>query len=60
MDIILAVVNNVYESSLSLLSECLHQGFEEGGVVGPRGGVGLGVLNFSYSSSSLDLESCGG
>ncbi len=42
------------------LGECLHHGLEEGGVVGPCGGVGLGILDLSSSSSSLDLGSCSG
>ena len=60
VDKVLAVVNNAYESSLSKLCKRLHQGLEEGGVVGPRGGVGLGVEYFSSGPSSLDLGSCGG
>ncbi len=60
VDKVLAVVNIAYESSLSKLCKRLHQGLEEGGVVGPRGGVGLGVEDFSYSPASLDLGSCGG
>ena len=60
VDKVLAAVNDAYESSLSKLCECLHQGLKEGGVVGPRGGVDLGVLDFSSSSSSLNLGSCGG
>ena len=60
VDNVLAVVNNAYESSLSKLCKRLHQGLEEGGVVGPRGGVGLGVDDFSSSPASLDLGSCGG
>ena len=55
----LAVVNDAYESSLSELCKCLHQGLEEGGVVGPHGGVGLGVVDFSSSHASLDFGSCG-
>ena len=60
VDKVLAVVNKAYESSLSELGKCLHQGLEEGGVVGPRGGVCLGVVDFSSSLASLDLGSCGG
>ncbi len=60
VDKVLAVVNNAYESSLSKLCKRLHQGLEEGGVVGPRGGVGLGVEYFCSGPSSLDLGSCGG
>ena len=56
----LAVVNNAYKSSMSELCKRLHQGIEEGGLVGPRGSVGLGVGDFSSSHVSLDLESCGG
>ena len=48
------MVNDACESSLSKLRECLHQGLEEGGV------VGVGVLDFSSTSSSLNLGSCGG
>ncbi len=60
MNKVLAVVNDAYESSLSELCKCLHQGLEEGGIVGPRGGVGLGVVDFSSSLASLNLGSCGG
>ena len=56
---VLAVVNNAYESSLSKLCKRLHQGLEEEGVAGPRGGVGLGVEDFPSSPASLDLWSCG-
>ena len=55
-----AVVNDAYESSLSKLCKRLHRGLEEGGVVGPRGGVGLGVVDFSSSPASLYLRSCRG
>ena len=48
------------ESILGKLSKLLHQGLEEGGVVGPRGGGGLGVGDFSSGSASLDLGSRGG
>ena len=57
---ILAVVNNAYKSSLRELCKRSHQGLEEEGVVGPRGGDGLGVENFYSSPASLDLVSCGG
>ncbi len=60
LDKVLAVENNAYESSLSKFCECLHQSLEEGGVVGPRGGVGLGVLALSCSSYPINLGSCGG
>ena len=60
VDEVLAVVNNSDEYSLSKICKRLHQGLEEGGVVGPRGGVGLGVEDFSSSPASLDLGSCGG
>ena len=60
MDKVLAVVNNAYESRMSKLYKRLHQGLEEGGVVGPRGSVGLGVEDFSSSPASLDLGSYGG
>ena len=53
-------MNDAYESSLSKLCECLHQGLEEVGVVDPRGGVGLGVVYYSSRPASLDLVSCGG
>ena len=33
---------------------------KEGGVVDPRGGVGLGVVDFSFGRASLNLGSCGG
>ena len=52
------MVNSAYEPSLSELCECFHQGLEEVGVVGPRGGVGLGVVDLSYGHDSLDLGSC--
>ena len=54
------MVNNAYESGLSELCKRLHQGLQEGGVVGPQGGVGLGVEDFFSSPVSLDLGSCGG
>ena len=60
VDTALAVVDDAYESSLSKHCECLHQGLEEGRVVDPRGGVGLGGVDFSYGPASLDLGSCGG
>ncbi len=41
------------------LSERLHQSLEEGGVVCPRGGVGVGVSYFSSGSSLFDLWSRG-
>ena len=50
----------IYESSLSELCECLHQGLEEGGFMGPRVGVGVGALDISSSPASLDLGSCVG
>ncbi len=56
----LAVVNYADESCLSQLCECLHQDLEEGRVVGPRGGVCVGAVDFSSGPASLDLESCGG
>jgi hypothetical protein len=56
----LAVVNDAYESSLIKLCECLHRGLEEGGVVGHRGGVGVGVVDLSFGSASLNLGSCCG
>ena len=56
----LAVVNDAYESIMSKRCKRLHHGLEEGGLVGPRGGVGLGVSDFSSGSSLLDLGSCGG
>ena len=59
VDTILAVVDDAYEYSLSKLCKCLHQGLEEGGVVDPRGGVGLGAVDFSFGPASLDLGSCG-
>ena len=40
--------------------ECLHQSLEERGVVGLRGGVGLGVENFSSGPATLDLGPRGG
>jgi len=43
----LAVVNDADESCLSKLCESLQQGLEERGVVGPRGGVVVGALDFS-------------
>ena len=43
VDKVLAVVNTAYEYSLSELCKRLHQGLEEEGVVGPRGGIGLRV-----------------
>ncbi len=60
VDKVLAVVDDAYESNMSELCKCLHQGLEEGGVVCPRGGVGLGVEDFSSGPVSLDLGSCGG
>ena len=60
VDKVLAVVEDAYESSLSKLCKCLHQGLEEGGVMDRRGGVGLGVVDFCYGPASLDLGSCGG
>ena len=59
VDKVLAVVDDADESSLSKLCKCLHQELEDGGVLGPRGGVGLGAVDFSSGPSSLDLESCG-
>jgi len=55
VDEVLAVVNNAYESSLSKVCKRLRHGLEEGGVVGLRGGVGLGVVDFSSSPASLYL-----
>jgi hypothetical protein len=60
VDTALARVNDADESSLSKLCECLHQNLEEGGVVGPRVGFGVGVVDFSYGPALLDLGSCGG
>ena len=60
VDKVLAVVYDAYESSLSKLCKRLRQGLEEGGVVGPRGVVCLGVEYFSSGPTSLDLGSCGG
>ena len=60
MDKVLAVVNDAYKSNMSELSKRSHKGLEEGGIVGPRGGVGLGVEDFSSNHASLDLGSCGG
>ena len=59
VDKVLAVVYDAYESSLSKLRKRLRQGLEEGGVVGPRGGVGVGVSCLSSGSASLDLGSRG-
>ncbi len=56
----LAVMCDACESILSKPRECLHQGLEEGGVVGPHGGVGLGVEDFSSDRASLNLGSRGG
>ncbi len=50
VDKALAVVNDVYESGLSKFCKCLHQGLEEGGVVDPRGRVGLGVVKKERNS----------
>ena len=47
MDKALAVVHDADDSSLSKLCECLHQGLEEKGVVGPRGGIGARAVDFS-------------
>jgi hypothetical protein len=55
VDKVLAVMYNAYISSLSELCERSHQSLEEGGVVGPRGGVGLGVEDFSSCHASLGL-----
>jgi len=60
VDTALVVVDDVDESSLSKLCECLHQDLEEGGVVAPRGGIGVGAVDFSYGPTSLDLMYCGG
>ena len=60
VDKALAVVYDACESILRKPRECLHQGLEEGGVVGPRGGVCLGVLDFSSGLASLNLEPRGG
>ncbi len=40
--------------------ECLHQVLGEGGVVGHRGGAGLGVGDFSYGLAKLNLGPRGG
>ncbi len=60
VDNALSMVNNADDSSLSKLCECLHQGLEEGEVVSPRGGVGVGVVDFSCGPALLYLRSCGG
>ncbi len=56
----LAVGNCACESRLCKFGEGLHQGLEEGEVVGPCGGVDVWVADFSSSPGSLDLGSCGG
>ena len=48
------------EPSLRELCECMHQGLEEGGVVGPRGCVRGRVLGSPSGSLPLDLGSGGG
>jgi len=53
-------MNDSCESRLCKICEPLHQGLEEGGVVAPRGGVGVGVDDVSSGSGSLNLQSCGG
>ena len=60
VDKALTVVYDSEESGLSMFCECLHQGLEEGGVVGPCGGVGLGVVSFSSGLASLNVGSFGG
>ncbi len=52
-------MDDAYKSRLGELCEGLHQGLEEGGVVCPRGGVGVGVSYLSSGSVSLDLGSRG-
>ncbi len=48
------------ESGLRELCECMHQGLEEGGVVGPRGCVRDRVLGTSSGALSFYLGSGGG
>jgi hypothetical protein len=60
VDKALVVVYDACESILSKHGECLHPCLEEGGVVGPRGGVGLGVEDVSCGPASLNLGSRGG
>ena len=60
MDKALVIMIDAAESSLSKLCERLHQGFEEGGVAVPRGGVGIRVVGCSYDPALLDLGSCDG
>ena len=45
---------------MSKSREFLYQSLEEGGVVGPRGGVGLGVEDFSFGHETLNLGPRGG
>ena len=54
------MVDDATKSILSKLGERKHQGFEEGGVVGPSGVVGVGVPNLSSGAPLLNLRSCGG
>ena len=54
------VLNDAYESLLSELCECMHQGLEEGGVVGPRGCVRGRVLGSSSGALQFDTGSGGG
>ena len=56
----LTMVNDADESSMSKLFERLHQGLEEGGVVGLRVGVSVEVVDCSSSPDLLDLGSYGG
>ena len=53
-------MNYSCESRLCEICEPLHQGLEEGGVVAPRGEVGVGVGDVSSGSVSFDIRSCGG
>jgi hypothetical protein len=48
------------ESILCEISEPLHQELEEGGVMSPRGGVGVRVGDVSSDSVPFNLLSCGG
>ena len=60
VDTALAMMDDTYKIILSKLCKRVHQGLEEGGVVGPRGGVGLGVDDVSSGHATLSLGSCGG
>ena len=59
VDRALAVTNDFCESRLCEIREPLHQCLVEGGVVAPRGGVGVGVGDVSSGSVSFDIMSCG-